>query len=68
MTKNVKSLIAFIISYFITRLSYYLLGYNPFENNTFWVGLLIDFGIWVAVFSFIIWLLHKISPTKQKLD
>lgn len=66
MNKNVKSLIAFIISYFITRLSYYLLGYNPFEHNTFWVGLLIDFGIWVAVFSLIIWLLHKISPAKQK--
>ena len=65
MTKNVKSLIAFIISYFITRLSYYLLGYNPFEHNTFWVGLLIDFGIWVAVFSLIIWLLHKISPAKH---
>lgn len=66
MTKNVKSLMAFIISYFITRLSYYLLGYNPFEHNTFWVGLLIDFGIWVAVFSLIIWLLHKTSPGKQK--
>lgn len=65
MTKNVKSLIAFIISYFITRLSYYLLGYNPFEHNTFWVGLLIDFGIWVAVFSLIIWLLHTISRAKQ---
>ncbi len=65
MTKNVKSLIAFIISYFFTRLSYYLLGYNPFELNTFWVGLLIDFGIWVAVFGLILWLLHKISPAKQ---
>ncbi|MCW9028844.1 MAG: hypothetical protein OQJ80_07925 [Kangiella sp.] len=65
MTKNVKSFIAFIISYFITRLSYYLLGYNPFEHNTFWVGLLIDFGIWVAVFGLILWLLHKISPAKQ---
>lgn len=65
MTKNIKSLIAFIISYFITRLSYYLLGYNPFEHNTFWVGLLIDFGIWVVVFGLILWLLHKISPAKQ---
>lgn len=60
MTKNVKSIIAFIISYFITRLSYFLLGYNPFEHNTFWIGLLIDFGIWVVVFIGVSTLLTKV--------
>ncbi len=60
MTKNSRHITAFIISYFITRLSFYLLGYNPFEHNTFWVGLLIDFGIWVVIFILVSSLLNKI--------
>lgn len=68
MKRNTKSFVAFIISYFITRLSYYLLGYNPFEHNSFWIGLLIDFGIWVAVFGLIMYLLQKINPAKQKVE
>ncbi len=59
MTKNSKHIIAFIISYFITRLSFYLLGYNPFEHNSFWVGLAIDFGIWVIIFIGVSTLLTK---------
>ncbi len=65
MTKNVKSIIAFIISYFITRLSYFLLGYNPFEHNTFWIGLLIDFGIWVVVFIGVSTLLTKVFKSRS---
>lgn len=60
MTKNSRNITAFIISYFITRLSFYLFGYNPFEYNTFWVGLLIDFGIWVVIFILVSSLLNKI--------
>lgn len=65
MSKNTRNIIAFIISYFITRLGFYLLGYNPFEHNTFWVGLLIDFGIWVLIFGLVSWGMHKIGPTKK---
>ncbi len=56
MTKNTKFIAAFIISYFFTRLGFYLFGFNPFDQNSFWIGLIIDFAIWVTVFVLISWL------------
>lgn len=65
MSKNSRNITAFVISYFITRLGFYLLGYNPFEHNTFWIGLLIDFGIWVVVFIGVSTLLTKVFKSRS---
>ncbi|MBD3668400.1 MAG: hypothetical protein HUJ16_10590 [Kangiella sp.] len=65
MSKNSRNITAFVISYFITRLGFYLLGYNPFENNSFWIGLAIDFGIWVVVFIGVSTLLTKLFKSRS---
>lgn len=65
MSKNSRNIIAFVISYFITRLGFYLLGYNPFEHNSFWIGLAIDFGIWVVVFIGVSTLLTKLFKSRS---
>ncbi len=65
MTKNSRHITAFIISYFITRLGFYLFGYNPFEQTSFWMGLIVDFVIWVTVFVLVSWLLSKLFKSKK---
>jgi hypothetical protein len=48
-----RSLIAFIISYSLTRLLYWLFHFKPIEAFPVLTGLLIDFAIWVGVFALV---------------
>lgn len=64
MSKSTRHITAFIISYFITRLGFYLFGFNPFAQNSFWIGLIIDFSIWVTVFVLVSWVLGKVFKRK----
>ena len=65
MNNNLKSFIAAVITYAITRIGYGLANFKSFNEFSFLVALLIDISIWMIIFYLILQVIEKLFPTKE---
>ena len=65
MNNNLKSFIAAVITYAITRIGYSLANFKPLNEFSFIVGFLIDISIWMILFYLILQILEKLFKTKK---
>jgi len=65
MNKNLKSFIAAVITYAITRIGFGLANFKPINEFSFLVALLIDISIWMIIFYLILQIIEKLFPTKE---
>ena len=65
MNKNLKSFIAAVFTYAITRIGYSLANFKPSNEFSFIVGFLIDISIWMILFYLILQIIEKLFPTKE---
>lgn len=65
MNKNLKSFIAAVITYAITRIGYRLANFKPINEFSFLVALLIAVSIWMILFYLILQVIEKLFPTKE---
>ena len=64
MPKSLKPLVAFVLTYIITRIGYDLTGYNPKGGALLSIDTAIDLAIWTAVWFFILYLINKFTVPK----
>jgi hypothetical protein len=64
MLSNVRPLLAFILTYALSRLGFQFFNFNPIKALPFWAGFAEDFLFWVAVFSLIYWAIGKLAPNR----
>ncbi len=64
MSNGLKLFLAVLATYLITHLGYCVLKFNPLKDLRFWLGLLVDFSIWVIIFFVAHWAISKMSAPK----
>lgn len=57
MRNSGKAIVAIILTYIVTRVGYWLFKFDPLHSY----GILLDFAIWVVVYSLIYWLVGKFA-------
>ena len=65
MTYNMKLALCVLIAYVITRVGYFVSGFNPTRDLKTVPGYAIDIAIWIVVFFAARWIVDKIFPTKS---
>ncbi len=62
-----RAILAFIISYLISRIIFYLTDfqYMPFTEEFKPLKLLIDLGAWTIIYTFSYWMLEKLIQEKK---
>ncbi|HPK27207.1 MAG TPA: hypothetical protein PKZ40_05665 [Anaerolineaceae bacterium] len=65
MTYSMKLALCVLIAYVITRLGYFISGFNPTLDLKAIPGYAIDISIWIIVFFGVRWIVDKVLPTKN---
>ena len=61
MSNGLRSFLAFILTFVITRTGELYFKFNPTIDLPLWRGVVLDFGIWILVFSFSYWVIGKFA-------
>ena len=62
---NMKYFLSFIFAYLITKAIYWLFNFYPFQEYSFFIGLLIDLSIWIILFYLAVFLFDKLFKSKE---
>ncbi|HMN48788.1 MAG TPA: hypothetical protein PKD67_06630 [Ignavibacteriaceae bacterium] len=61
---NMKYFLSFIFAYLVTKAIYWLFNFYPFQEYSFFVGLLIDLSIWIILYCLAVFLFDKLFKSK----
>jgi hypothetical protein len=60
-----KYFVPYVFAYLTTKAIYWLFNFNPFQEYSFIVGLLIDLTIWIALCYLAVFLFDKLFKSKE---
>lgn len=60
-----KYFVPYVFAYLITKAIYWLFNFYPFQEYSFFVGLLIDLTIWIALCYLAVFLFDKLFKSKE---
>ena len=55
---------SFIFAYLVSKAIYWLFNFHPFQQFNFFIGLLIDLSIWIALSYLFLFLFDKLFKSK----
>jgi hypothetical protein len=56
MSNTTKNILSGIVTYILTRVSYWFFNFHPTNEFTIFLGLIIDISIWVVLYFLVLWL------------
>ena len=65
MLTKLTTFLAFVLTFAVTRLGEAYFQFKPTRDLPFWLGALVDFGIWMVVFSCFLLGLTKLAARQK---
>ncbi len=62
-----ENFVPFMFAYLITKAIYRLFNFYPFQEFTFFIGLMIDLSIWIVLCYIAVLLFDKLFKSKKSL-
>ena len=59
-----KYFIPYVFAYLVTKAIYWLFNFHPFQEYSFFIGLVIDLSIWIVLCYIAVLLFNKLFKAK----